>query len=249
MDVLFIGVGDACDSEHGNTSIHITTAGNVHILCDCGFSVPHSYFATCNDPDILDILWISHFHGDHFLGVGLLLLRFWEMRRTKPFVITGQAGVEDKVTAAMDLAFPGFRARLCYDIEFHEIEPGHEYQVSGVSFKSVQTDHSQRNLGLLVGDGEKEIYYSGDGRPTPEVTDFILNCDLAVHEAFMLDEEVHHHGSIAGCLKLAQKSNVHRLALVHLDRNFRRKSASIIQEILDANPFVILPVEGTLLTL
>jgi len=249
MDVLFIGVGEACDSEHGNTSIHFSTARQVHILCDCGFSVPHSYFAGCNDPNQLDLLWISHFHGDHFFGVPLLLLRFLEMRRTKSLVIAGQAGVEDKVVAAMDLAFPRFRAKLCYDLEFHEIEPGNEHRVSGITFQSVQTDHSQRNLGLLVDDGDNKIYYSGDGRPSAEVTDLIRNCDLAVHEAFMLNEEVHHHGSITGCLKLAEKSSVNRLALVHLDRNFRRESASLIHEILDANPSVFLPVEGTRLTL
>ncbi len=249
MDLFFIGVGDACDPEHGNTSVHISTAGQVHILCDCGFSVPHSYFAGCNDPDQLDVLWISHFHGDHFFGVPLLLLRFWEMRRTRPLVITGQAGVEEKVISAMDLAFPRFRAKLCYDLEFHEVEPGLKHRVSGTTFQSVQTDHSQRNLGLLIDDGDKRVYYSGDGRPTSAVSGLISNCDLAVHEAFMLDEEVHYHGSVTGCLKLAEKSSVSRLALVHLDRSFRLERASTIQEILAANPSVVLPVEGTLLTL
>ncbi len=249
MDVFFIGVGEACDAEHGNTSIHITTADQVRILCDCGFSVPHTYFANYHDPDLLDILWLSHFHGDHFFGVPLLLLRFWEMRRTRPLIITGQSGTEAKVFSAMDLAFPGFRAKLCYDLEFHDIEPGAGHQVAGVTLHSVQTDHSQRNLGILVDDGYNKIYYSGDGRPTEEVTELMQNSDLAVHEAFMLDEEVHHHGSITGCLKLAEKSSVKKLALVHLDRNFRRESASVIEEILDANPSVILPVGGTRLTL
>lgn len=249
MDVFFVGVGDACDPQHGNTSIHVKTFNGINILFDCGFSVPHSYFAFTENPDQLDMVWISHFHGDHFFGLPLLILRFWEMGRGKPLLITGQRGVADTVLAAMDLAFPGFRQKLCYELQFREIEPDNSHQIAGVTCQSVQTDHSQRNLGLLVDDGEKKLYYSGDGRPTRHVVDMTRNCDLAVHEAFRLDEEVHHHGSISGCLKLAGKSNIRQLALVHLDRNFRREESATISKMIDTNPAVILPEAGMEITI
>ena len=95
MNVFFVGVGEACDAKHGNTSIHVQTVNDTCLLCDCGFSAAHSYFAFCDDPDQLDMVWNSHFHGDHFFGMPLLLLRFWEMKRSKPLVIAGQAGVEE----------------------------------------------------------------------------------------------------------------------------------------------------------
>ena len=75
MNVFFVGVGEACDAKHGNTSIHVQTVDDTCILCDCGFSVAHSYFAFFDDSDQLDILWNSHFHGDHFFGIPLLLLK------------------------------------------------------------------------------------------------------------------------------------------------------------------------------
>lgn len=248
MDVFFIGVGDACDPHHGNTSFHATTSDGFNILFDCGFSVPHRYFAFCENPEQLDMVWVSHFHGDHFFGLPLLILRFWEMGRENPLLIAGQHGVADKVLAAMDLAFPGFRKRLGYELQFREIEPGISHLIAGITCQSVETDHSQRNLGLLVADGEKKLYYSGDGRPTRLVTDLIRNCDLAVHEAFRLDEEVHHHGSISGCMKLAEKSNVRQLALVHLDRNIRREELTTINELIAAYPAVLLPEAGTEIT-
>jgi ribonuclease BN (tRNA processing enzyme) len=249
MDVFFIGVGDACDPQHGNTSIHVKTGNGVNILCDCGFSVPHSYFAFTDDSEQLDLVWVSHFHGDHFFGLPLLILRFWEMGRKKNLLIIGPSGVADKVLTAMDLAFPGFRPKLCYELQFQEIEQGNTRMLSGLSYQAVQTDHSQRNLGLLLDDGEKRLYYSGDGRPTRRVAEIIKDCDLAVHEAFRLDEEVHHHGSITGCLKLAEKSNIKQLALVHLDRNFRRAEITTINEMLAAHPTVVLPERGTQLSI
>ncbi|MDW7772563.1 MAG: ribonuclease Z [Desulfobulbaceae bacterium] len=248
MDVFFIGVGDACDPQHGNTSILVKTGNGVNILFDCGFSVPHSYFAFTGDPDQLDIIWISHFHGDHFFGLPLLILRLWEMGRSKPLLITGPRGLSDKILTAMDLAYPSFRSKFCYALQFLEIEPDNAHSISGLTCQSVQTDHSQRNLGILVEDGDKKLYYSGDGRPTRQVPELIKNCDLAVHEAYMLDEEVHHHGSVSGCLKLAEESCIRQLALVHLNMAFRRVESAHIGKILDANPAAILPEAGLRIT-
>ncbi len=244
-----MGVGEACDESHGNTSIHVHTSNGTRLLCDCGFSAAHAYFSFCQDPDHLDMVWISHFHGDHFFGIPLLLLRFWEMRRSKPLCIIGQAGTEEKVVAAMDLAFNRFRKKLCYELRFRDIEPGEAHEISGLQLESVQTLHSQRNLGLAVNDGRHKLYYSGDGRPTEEVADLVRDCDLAVHEAFRLDEEIHHHGSITGCLKLARSSNVRKMALVHLERSFRRQQKTEIEALLQETPLFILPVAGDRITL
>jgi len=249
MDVYFIGVGEACDERHGNTSIHVHASNDARLLCDCGFSAAHSYFSFCQNPDHLDMVWISHFHGDHFFGMPLLLLRFWEMRRTKPLIIIGQAGTEHKVVAAMDLAFPRFRKKLCYELMFRDVEPGQVHEIAGLRLESVQTLHSERNLGLLVDDGKNRLYYSGDGRPTEEVADLVRDCDLAVHEAFRLDEEIHHHGSITGCLKLARSSNVRKMALVHLERSFRKNQIAEINSFLQETPLLMLPVAGDMITL
>lgn len=249
MKVFFVGVGEACDPEHGNTSVHIQTENNTRILCDCGFSAAHSYFASFADPDSLDMVWISHFHGDHFFGMPLLLLRFWEMKRSKALVIAGQQGLEGRIRSAMDLAYPGFWKRLCYEVCFQEIEPEKTHRILEVGFESIPTDHSQRNLGLLVKDGPKKLYYSGDGRPTKDVEYLIRDCDLAVHEAFLLEAEIHHHGSVYGCLNLAEAANVKQLALVHMERNCRRNKADEIKKFLQDNPVLRLPVAGDLISL
>lgn len=248
MEILFLGVGEACDPEHGNTSIQVVTSGSVHVLCDCGFSVPHRYFASCTDPEQLDFVWISHFHGDHFFGMPLLLLRLWEMGRTRPLTICGQRGVGDKITRTLDLAFPGFGAKLAYPVVYEEIEPETPRRIGGLSFQAVQTVHSERNLGLMLDDGSRRLYYSGDGRPSRGVAELIRQCDIAVHEAFMLNDEFPSHGSITGCLELIRDCRLCKLALVHLERKFRREQADVIQGILQANPHLVLPVQGTRLT-
>ena len=98
-------------------------------MLDCGFTVPSLYWQQTSDPDDLDSLWISHFHGDHFFGVPALLLRFWEMKRIKPLAIVSQTGIAGIVTQAMELAYPGFFEKLTYLVVFHEIEPGRRVRV------------------------------------------------------------------------------------------------------------------------
>lgn len=245
MRISFLGVGEACDPEHGNTSFQVVTANNVRLLCDCGFTIPHAYFATCQDAEQLDLVWISHFHGDHFFGMPLLLLRLWEMDRRRPLTICGQKGVGEHVLQAMELSFPGFAAQLAYPLAFVEIEPGCCHEVRGLSLQTEETVHLQRNLGLLLDDGEKKLYYSGDGRPTAGVTELVRQCDLAVHEAFMLQDEFPFHGSITGCLQLVDKCGGCNLALVHLERRFRHEQVRVINNILQVNPHLILPVRGT----
>jgi ribonuclease Z len=166
MRVVFLGVGEACDERLPNTSLWIQTQVDKQrksVLLDCGFTVPSLYWQKTSNPEDLDALWISHFHGDHFFGVPALLLRFWEMKRTKPLVIVGQSGVESILRQAMELAYPGFIKKLAYPIEFNEMEPGQRVRAVGLEWRTAQSNHGQKNLAVRIEDGQHSVFYGGDG--------------------------------------------------------------------------------------
>ncbi len=244
MKGLFLGVGEACDPGHGNTSVLVNSAENAMVLLDCGFTAAHRFFAACADPDRLDAVWISHFHGDHFFGIPLLLLRFWDMGRSRPLALVGQAGTEEKIRALMEMAYPGFMVKLGFALHFHETAPGTTLSLAGLQWRTAPTLHSQPNLGLLLDDGRCRLYYSGDGRPGDAVADLVRDCDLAIHEAFRIEDEVQGHGSIAGCRRLKARAGIHRLALVHLEGRIRRQGRQEIEAILAQDPDLLLPREG-----
>ena len=129
MKVIFTGVGEAFDENLPNTSLLVLANNQIkkrQVLLDCGFTAAHTFWQTSPDPMGLDAVWISHFHGDHFFGLPLLLLRFWEEKRTRPLTIIGQPGVVDKVLGAMELAYPGFYAKVAFRIDFVEVRPGRD---------------------------------------------------------------------------------------------------------------------------
>jgi len=245
MKVHFLGVGEACDPERFNTSL-LVRSKNHYILLDCGFTTPHRYFADCSDPEQLEALWISHFHGDHFFGVPLLLLRFWEMGRTSPLLIAGPVGVQEKVEMALDLAYPAFGKKLRYALEYLPVVSGDSFEVAGFSGQAAPMEHSQSCLAVRLTSGGKSLMYSGDGRPTETSADLARGCDLLVHEAYNVSELTPGHGSVTGCLALARQAGCAKLALVHVNRLEREQVTGKVGDLCPQGegPVVFLPEAG-----
>lgn len=244
MEIFFIGVGEACDSDNGNTSILVTTANKTRILMDCGFSVPHHFFHFNQQLPELDYVWISHFHGDHYFGLPLLFLRLWQEKRTRPLTIISQKGIEEKVHNVLNMAFPHFRDRFSFQLIFKTVQADTPVEMDGIRWSTTRTGHSQYNLGLLLDDGTKKIYYSGDGQSNEKVQELITGCDFVVHEAFTFVDEFSYHGSVTSCLNLADKAHITNMALLHLDRDVRKNELKKVYQALKNRTGIILPCAG-----
>jgi ribonuclease BN (tRNA processing enzyme) len=235
MNVIFTGVGEAFDEALGNTSLLVlfeTKEVKRQVLLDCGFTAAHAFWRESPDPLELDAVWISHFHGDHFFGLPLLLLRFWEEGRKRPLVIIGQNGIGDKVTAALDLAYPRFRPKLGFEIEVLEVTPTKDLQLLGLRWSFAENGHSSPCLALRLDHDQGSVFYSGDGGPTDATRALAAECELIVHEAFGLDELHAGHGSVNLCIDFALKLKAKALALVHMNRNVRRSRAAEVRQTL-----------------
>ena len=226
IEVVFLGVGEAFDERLPNTSILIRCskgATPVTLLLDCGFTAPPQFWREEPDADKLDGIWISHFHGDHCLGIPALLVRFWEEGRKKALTILGQKGVASFMRTSLDLAYPGMYERLGFPLHFEEVEPENEVMISGLIFQSAVTSHSQRDLALRIDAQGKSIYYSGDGKATIESMSLAKGSKLIIHEAFSLEAEIPGHGTVMGSIKMAKECGASTLALVHIQRTVRKQ--------------------------
>lgn len=249
MHIVFLGVGEACDPACGNTALEVRTSG-VSLLLDCGFSVPHRYFALERSADALDACYISHLHGDHVFGLPLLLLRLAEMGRSKPLLLLGPAGLAEHAARLLELAYPGFTARLPFAREYLEMAPGTPLEALGLTWQAAISEHSLTNLCLRLDDVSYSLGYSGDGRPTEACAKLYDGVSLLVHEAFGLHDGIPNHGSVAACLDLARRCQVGRLALVHLGRETRARDLAAVHDMIAPwGARVLLPVDGDSLLL
>ncbi|MBW2007134.1 MAG: ribonuclease Z [Deltaproteobacteria bacterium] len=250
-DVLFLGVGEACDEDFPNTSAlirHPEAQAPLFLLLDCGFTVPPRLWKEVPDAaETLGALWLSHFHGDHTMGLPVLLLRLQEEGRQRPLTILGQAGVKRFCRSLMELAYPGFYEKLQYPVLYQELEPEAEGEWEGLALCAAETLHSQRNLALRVGNGTPSVYYSGDGTPGPLCAALAAGCDLVIHEAFQWEERHPGHGTARGAVTFARQCGAARLALVHMERNERSRVARGLADLrLEAGESlqVLLPAPG-----
>ena len=73
MQLRFVGCGDAFGSGgRSNTCFHIT-GERVNFLIDCGASSLPALQRQAIARDAIDLVLITHFHGDHFGGLPFLL--------------------------------------------------------------------------------------------------------------------------------------------------------------------------------
>src|SRR6202165_718007 len=104
MQLQFVGCGDALGSGgRYNTCFHVTGAG-VNFLIDCGASSLPALKGLGIARDEIDLILITHFHGDHFAGLPFLLLDAQFTRRTRPLFIAGPEGIEVRLTQVMEAA-------------------------------------------------------------------------------------------------------------------------------------------------
>lgn len=258
MQAMFNGVGEAFDEYLPNCSLWLETEAQgrtLRLLLDCGFTAPFVLFANLGPAKVqdiidLDMIWISHFHGDHFMGLPALLLRFWEQGRAKPLTIVGQQGIEELVKQAMDMAYSRVRGRFAFDLEFLEMHPGKSLSFAGLALDAAHSEHPQPNLSLRINDGTHSLFYSGDGRPTEATRALAKGADLAVHESFSLEQDTPGHGTVPGSIAFAREAGVGNLALVHLRRDVRHDRRDEVLKLLrdtrDMNVF--LPEPGDTFT-
>jgi ribonuclease Z len=224
MEIIFLGVGEAFDEDFPNTSILIRNKEGISpatVLLDCGFSAPPQFWKEEPDANILDGIWISHFHGDHCLGIPALLVRFWQEGRKKALTIIGQEEIDSFVRTLLDLAYPGMYDKLGFSLQFKEVEPNKEVMVFGLGFQTAVTGHSQRDLALRINAQKKSIYYGGDGNDTPESMALAKGSKLIIHEAFHIEPGIAGHGSVTESIEMAQACRTSHLALVHIQRTVR----------------------------
>ena len=118
-------------------------------------------------------------------------------------------------------------------MRFIEVELEEPVIALGLSWRTAVNDHPQRDLALRMETQGKSLFYSGDGRPTSETRALAEGVDLIVHEAFHLSKDIPGHGTIAGCLDMAQSCGARRLALVHIQRDVRRDRFDEIKELMN----------------
>ncbi|MBI5264523.1 MAG: MBL fold metallo-hydrolase [Bradyrhizobium sp.] len=220
MQLRFIGCGDAFGSGgRCNTCFHVTGAA-VNFLIDCGASSLPAMKRLGIDRHGIDLVLITHFHGDHFAGLPFLLLDAQFTRRTRPLVIAGPQGIEARLTQLMEALFENSsQTKQSFDISVVALEPQRTRSLSGVDVTPYPVVHGESGgpfLGYRVEAEERVIAYTGDTEWTETLIPLARDADLFVAEAYTYDRAVKNHLSLSALEKHLGEIKPKRLILTHM---------------------------------
>jgi ribonuclease BN (tRNA processing enzyme) len=220
MQLRFVGCGDAFGSGgRNNTCFHLTGA-RTNLLIDCGASsLPalKRLDIVCND---IELILITHFHGDHFAGLPFFLLDAQFTRRTKPLVIAGPQGIETKLPQVMEALFQNAsKTRQKFELSVMALAPEQAVSFGAVNVTPYPVVHGETGgpfLGYRIAAEGRVIAYSADTEWTDKLIPLGRDADLFIAEAYTYDKSVKNHLSLAALEARLAEIRPKRLVLTHM---------------------------------
>jgi ribonuclease BN (tRNA processing enzyme) len=220
MQLRFVGCGDALGSGgRSNTCFHVTGA-HVNFLIDCGASSLPALKRLNIARDDIDLILITHFHGDHFGGLPFLLLDAQFTRRTRPLTIAGPEGIETRLTQVMEALFENSsRTKQRFDLSVVALKPAQARTFGAVTVTPFPVVHGESGGPFLAYRVEAEgriIAYSADTEWTETLIPAARHADLFIAEAYYYDKVVKNHLSLTTLEAHLPEINAKRLVLTHM---------------------------------
>jgi ribonuclease BN (tRNA processing enzyme) len=223
MQLRFVGCGDALGSGgRFNTCFHVT-GGRVNFLIDCGASSLPALKRLGIARGAIDLILITHFHGDHFGGLPFLLLDAQFTRRSRPLVIAGPQGIETKLANLMEALFEhSSKTKQRFDLSVVALEPEQSRTFGEVKVTPYPVVHGESGGPFLAYRIEAEgrvITYSADTEWTDTLIPAACGADLFIAEAYYYDKIVKNHLSLKTLEAHLPEINAKRLVLTHMSED------------------------------
>lgn len=220
MQLRFVGCGDAFGSGGRlNTCFHVT-GDRVNFLIDCGASSLPALKRQGVVRDDIDLVLITHFHGDHFAGLPFLLLDAQFTRRTRPLVIAGPEGIETRLRQLMEALFENSSTtRQRFELSVVALRPEETRSFGAVNVTPYPVVHGESGGPFLAYRVEAEgrvIAYSADTEWTDALIPAARDADLFVAEAYTYDRPVKNHLSLKTLEAHLPEIRPKRLVLAHM---------------------------------
>ncbi len=241
--LVLLGTGTPnADPERSGPALAIVTGGEAYLV-DAGPGVVRraeaarrAGIAELRQPS-LRIVFLTHLHSDHTLGLADLLFTPWVLERDRPLEVFGPPGTRSMVrhlerAYAVDVArrTDGWQPqnRAGHRANVHEIRPGIVYADSNVRITAFPVPHGNwpDAFGYRFEARDRTIVVSGDTRASDAVVAACNGCDVLVHEVYSdagfrtLPPEwqryhAHFHTSASDLAALATRARPGLLVLYH----------------------------------
>ncbi|MDO9563144.1 MAG: MBL fold metallo-hydrolase [Bradyrhizobium sp.] len=220
MQLRFVGCGDALGSGGRNNTCFHVTGDHVNFLIDCGATSLPALKRLGIAREAIDLILITHFHGDHFGGLPFLLLDAQFTRRSRPLAIAGPQGIETRLAQLMEALFEhSSKTQPKFELSIVALKPGERCSFGAVDVTPYPVVHGESGGPFLAYRVEAEgrvIAYSADTEWTETLIPLGRDADLLIAEAYYYDKVVKNHLSLTTLEAHLPEIHPKRLVLTHM---------------------------------
>ena len=201
-------------------------------LIDCGATSLVAMNRCGVDPNSIDMILLTHLHGDHFGGVPFLLVHAHSAsKRDRPLMIVGPRTTEQRIMESLAVLYPGAEKNPWrFDLRFEEYEVEQEWHSDTISVMAYQAAHKAGEgpaCALRVTVDGKTVTYSGDGNWSEGLAKAASGADLFIAEAHFFDKQVKFHMNLVTLMEHLDEIAPKRLILTHMDEDMLERVKSL----------------------
>jgi len=224
--LYFLGTGAAVPiGRRGLPCIALKIDGDIYLF-DCGEGCQYRLLRAGLGVVKVKAVFITHLHGDHFLGLFGMLQSMHMLNKESPLRVIGPRELEDM----LETFIPYSLSRLGFPLEFSGLSEWIEvYRDDNIVVTTFPVKHGpMRSYGFIVETlrrARRRFVYTGDTSPVDTVVEASRNADVLIHEATFTSEYKEEalkqgHSTAADAAETALKANVGLLVLTHISARY-----------------------------
>ena len=154
MEIIFLGTSSAVPTlERNHPSIALRAFAEV-MLFDCGEGTQRQLIEAKISPMKITKIFISHFHGDHILGLGGLIQSLGFRGREKDLDIYGPKGLHKIINAISSFGY----FQINYNLNIHEIDDGTIIETEEYVVECAKVEHNIPSYAYSIREKKKPLF-------------------------------------------------------------------------------------------
>lgn len=150
MEILFLGTGASIPSRERAMPSVALRCGTEIVLFDCGEGTQRQMMISPFSFMKIKGIFITHMHGDHFLGLPGLLQTMGLSGRKDKLRVCGPNGMRDALLAVLSAC----EGEIGYELDIVELSHGDRMGFDGFEVSAFATDHTVPSLGYKLSEND-----------------------------------------------------------------------------------------------
>ncbi|HZY93024.1 MAG TPA: ribonuclease Z [Thermoplasmata archaeon] len=158
MRLTFLGTAGSWPTKERSASAIALDTERELVLFDCGEGTQRQFFQSSASFMRVRRVFITHFHGDHFLGLPGLIQSMGLNNREEPLDIYGPRDAKEMIERVLAMGYFTLR----FPVEVHSLWPGERVELPGYTVRTAQAEHPVPTLAYRLDEDPKRGRFDGE---------------------------------------------------------------------------------------